>query len=168
MGYQRKLLRRREMSGSLHPYSFWQEDGKYFFDTPSGARYVAYFLDLSSFAEHLYTFNFDRIRERQRDIADSHVFDTICSILEGFFVKHRNALLLVCDSIDGHEAARMRLFDSWFHRIAPLGLLKIDRKGVAETYNLLVSFLIWDDNPDKDYLVAKLDEYCSAMLELMP
>ena len=38
----------------------------------------------------------------------------------------------------------------------------------AETYNLLVSFLIWDDNPDKDYLVAKLDEYCSAMLELMP
>lgn len=165
MEFQQKLLRRREMSGSLHPYSFWEEDGKYIFDTTSGARYVAYFLDLTSFADHLFTFNFDRVREKQRKIVDSQVFDTICVILEGFFTKHRNALLLVCDSTDGREAARMRLFNSWFHRISPPGLLKIDRMGFAETYSLLVSFLVWENNPDKDYLVAKLDEYCSTMLE---
>ena len=51
------------MSNLLRPYNYWESDGQYFFDTPSGARYVAYFLDLSSFAENLYTFNFDRSQD---------------------------------------------------------------------------------------------------------
>lgn len=35
----------------------WESNGQYYFDTPSGARYVAYFLYLSSFAVNLYSFN---------------------------------------------------------------------------------------------------------------
>ncbi len=59
------------MSNLLHPYNCWESNGQYYFDAPSGARYVAYFLDLSSFAENLYTFNFDRIK------------DTICAHSSG-------------------------------------------------------------------------------------
>ena len=59
----------------------------------------------------------------------------------------------------------MRLFNSWFIRIAPKGLTKIDRSGQAEEYNLFVSLLVWADNPMRDTLVSLLEEYCKAMLQ---
>lgn len=153
------------MSNSLHPYSYWESNGQYYFNTPSGARYVAYFLDLSSFAENLYTFNFDRIVDGAPDSVDSNVIDTICAILHSFFQRHQNSMLLVCDTADGREEARMRLFNSWFLRIAPKGLTKIDRSGKAETYNLFVSLLVWVDNPKRDELISILEEYCLTMLQ---
>ena len=61
------------MSNSLHPYSYRESDGQYYFDTPSGARYVAYFLDLSSLVENLFTFNFDRIIDGAPDSVDCNV-----------------------------------------------------------------------------------------------
>lgn len=153
------------MSNLLHPYNYWESNGQYYFDAPSGARYVAYFLDLSSFAENLYTFNFDRIKEGALGIVDGNVFDTICAILQGFFSKHKNSMLIVSDSIDGREESRMRLFNSWFIRIAPEGLIKIDRCGKAETYTLFVSLLVWADNPMRDMFTSLLEEYCKTMLQ---
>ena len=153
------------MSSSLRPYNYWEKDGQYYFTTPSGAKFVAYFLDLSSFSENLYTFNFDRIQDGEHKVVDSYVFDTVCAILESFFEKHRNSLLLVCDTVDGREEARKRLFNTWFIRVAPSGLSKVDREGHAESYNLFVSLLIWDDNPKKDIVLALLEEYCSMMLK---
>lgn len=152
------------MSSSLRPYKYWEQDGQYFFDAPSGARYVAYFLNLSSLADHLYTFNFDRIKSGKQDIVDTNVFDTICSILSGFFSTHKNSMLLVCDSVDGREEARMRLFNSWFARIAPSHFTKIDWSGNAESYKLFVSLLLWEDNPQKDSLISFLSDYCKSML----
>ena len=153
------------MSNLLHPYSYRESNGQYFFDTPSGARYVAYFLDLSSFAENLYTFNFDKIREGDSNIADSNVFDTICDILQVFFQNHQKSMLLICDTTDGREEARMRLFNSWFFRMAPEGLTKIDKRGKAEEYNLFVFLLVWADNPQRNTLVSILEEYCRTMLQ---
>lgn len=153
------------MSSSLHPYRYWEDAGQYFFDTPSGARYVAYFLDLSFITNNLFTFNFDRIIDGERGIIDNQVFDTVCAILESFFVNHLHSILLVCDSSDGREEARMRLFNTWFNRAAPKGLSKIDRAGKAENYNLFISLLIWDSNPDKTKMVAILEEYCLTMLK---
>ncbi len=43
-------------------------------------------------------------------------------------------MLIVSDSIDGREEARMRLFNSWFIRIAPEGLIKIDSVSLLEEY----------------------------------
>lgn len=151
------------MSNSLHPYSYWEENGQYFFITPSGAKYVAYFLTLP-LAENLYTFNFDRLQEGDGSIVDINVFDTICDILFSFFCNHRNSLLIVCDSIDGREEARMRLFDSWYLRIAPPELMRIDRRGKANEYKLFISLFVWADNPVKEEIVGLLDEYCRAVL----
>ena len=153
------------MLSSLRPYKYWIEDGKYIFDTPSGARYVAYFLDLSFISDNLFTFNFDREVEGTRKIIDSQVFDTICTILGRFFQSHVVSMLLVCDSQGGREEARKRLFDSWFSRLAPKNLMKIDRSGYAEEYRLFVSIIVWQDNPNKDKMIAILDEYCSSMLD---
>lgn len=152
------------MSSSLHPYRYWEEDGQYFFNTPSGAQYVAYFLELP-FAENLYTFNFDKLHSGIHGVVDVCVCDTICTILAKFFQKHQDSMLVACVSSDGREEARMRLFESWFRRLAPEELLKIDRSGQAEEYRLFLSLFVWDDNPDKSRLIAIFDEYCQDLLD---
>lgn len=152
------------MLSSLHPYRYWEEDGQYFFNTPSGAQYVAYFLELP-FAENLYTFNFDRLHSGIYGVVDACVCDTICTILAVFFQKHQDSMLVACDSSDGREEARMRLFESWFKRFAPKELKKIDRSGQADEYRLFLSLFVWDDNPDKSRLVAIFDEYCRDLLD---
>jgi len=152
------------MLSSLHPYRYWEEDGQYFFNTPSGAQYVAYFLELP-FAENLYTFNFDRLHSGIHGVVDACVCDTICTILAVFFQKHQDSMLVACDSSDGREEARMRLFESWFKRFAPEELKKIDRSGQADEYRLFLSLFVWYDNPDKSRLVAIFDEYCRDLLD---
>lgn len=151
------------MLSSLRPYNYWEEDGQYHFKTPSGAIYVAYFLQLP-FAENLYTFNFDKLDSGIDGMVDNFVCDTICSILGRFFQNHQDSMLIVCDSLDGREMARKRLFESWFRLFAPKELKKIDRCGQTEGYNLVLSLLVWDDNPDKDLLIAVLDDYCRNLL----
>lgn len=151
------------MSSSLRPYSYWEENGQYFFDTPSGAQYVAYFLELP-FAEDLYTFNFEKLHRGKYGVVDCHVFDTICHFLWRFFQNHRNSMLIACDTADGREKARMRLFESWYKRMAPNGISKIDRHGKADNYELFLSLLVWDHNPNKAKLLSILEDYCETML----
>lgn len=88
------------MLSSLRPYKYWEEDGQYFFNTPSGAQYVAYFLELP-FTKNLYTFNFDKLYQGKYGVVDVYVCDTICSILARFFQKHQDSMLVACDSSDG-------------------------------------------------------------------
>lgn len=152
------------MSSSLRPYRYWEEDGKYVFLAPSGARYVAYFLDLSYLAANLFTFNFDKERDGTEASPDDRVFDTVCSILGAFFSNHRNSMLVVCDSSDGRAEARSRLFNSWFKAVAPPGLIKIDKNGKTDTYDFYLSGFLWDDNPDKKNLITVLDDYFTASM----
>ena len=58
----------------------------------------------------------------------------------------------------------MRLFDSWYLRIAPPELMRIDRRGKANEYKLFISLFVWADNPVKEEIVGLLDEYCRAVL----
>lgn len=153
------------MSNLLHPYSYWLEDGKYLFRTPSNALYAAYFLDLTHFADNLFTFNFDKVKQGDKRIVDKFVFDTICTILIHFFENHRKSILLVCDSSDGREKARKRLFDIWFHRIPTTHLLKIDKTCKTADYDLILSLLMWDDNQARQTLIGWLDEYCEMLLQ---
>lgn len=101
------------MLSSLHPYDYWVEDEQYHFKTPSGATYVAYFLKLP-FADNLYTFNFDRLNPGVDGMVDAYVSDTICAILVKFFQNHLDSMLITCDSSDGREMVRKRLFESWY------------------------------------------------------
>ena len=151
------------MLSSLRPYDYWVEDEQYHFKTPSGATYVAYFLKLP-FADNLYTFNFDRLDPGVDGMVDAYVSDTICAILVKFFQNHLDSMLITCDSSDGREMVRKRLFESWYLSYAPPELIKIDRSGRTEDYNLVLSLFVWDDNPDKERLIAVLHEYCSDLL----
>jgi len=100
------------MSALLHPYKYTVADDTYHFVTECGIEYVAYFLDYSEYGPDFYTFNFEKVcssPERSK-FPGLYVLDTICQILSVFFQKKTNALLIVCDSSDGREEGRRRLF----------------------------------------------------------
>ena len=48
-------------------------------------------------------------------------------------------------------------------RIAPEGLIKVDRTGRTSSYELFVSILLCQDNPAKEQLKALLEDYCNMV-----
>ena len=46
---------------------------------------------------------------------DPLVKETVWAIIEVFFRENSNVLLYVCDTSDGRQASRDRLFDIWFY-----------------------------------------------------
>lgn len=152
------------MSGSLHPYKYWKEEEAYYFNTPSGTKYVASFLQYPNLSDNLYVFNFDVVTTGTLSVYNEHVRDTICVILRNFFSLHAHSLLITCDTTDGRGKCRKRLFNQWYRMFAPSGLSKIDRDGKAESYDLFVSLFIWDDNPDKEQLLSFIDDFCSDLI----
>ena len=156
------------MSALLHPYKYTVSDGKYSFKTESGIEYFAYFLDLSDYGPDLYTFNFEKIDDR--DSVGSvkkpgrDVLDTICQILSDFFQKQTNAMLLVCDSTDGRAEGRRRLFSCKFESVNDGTFEKIDRNGRTEYYSVYSSIIFRKDNPNKDRLLEAFDIICTNAL----
>lgn len=86
---------------------------------------------------------------------DGKVRDTIISILESFFTKHEEALITICDVVDGKQFARKRLFERWFDLYNNDRLCRIDAKCIvdnSETYaslyypkNIFCSNLLKDE-----------------------
>ena len=52
--------------------------------------------------------------EGKRSPRDSKVRETIVAIVEEFFIKNQAALLYICETGDGMQRMRNRLFRSWF------------------------------------------------------
>lgn len=50
-----------------------------------------------------------------RFLKDPLVKETVWAIIEVFFRENSNVLLYVCDTSDGRQASRDRLFDIWFY-----------------------------------------------------
>ncbi|MBQ0063154.1 MAG: hypothetical protein KBS94_03880 [Prevotella sp.] len=70
-----------------------------------------------------YQFVVERISDKQG--YDSDVKDTIVAIIKEFFNQNNEILLYICDTQDGREAARSRLFIKWFIESDIEGLYEI-------------------------------------------
>lgn len=156
------------MSVSLRPYKYsLTEEGRYHFTTESGIEYFAYFLDLTSYGPDFYTFSFERqvIPEGTEKTAPGRdVLDTICQILSDFFKKKTNAMLFVCDSLDGRAEGRRRLFARKFNSVNDGSFEKVDREGKTEYYSVYSSLIYRKDNPNKEELLKGFEQICADSL----
>ncbi|MBQ0074781.1 MAG: hypothetical protein KBT34_11355 [Prevotella sp.] len=108
----------KEVSSSLHPYPLRKdEDGIYTFTTEDGIEYNIIFIDMGVYAEELwgvYQFNIERNQNIVHKI-DNRIYHTVIYILERFFQETPDdAILMVCDSSDGKQQKRRKLFDRWY------------------------------------------------------
>lgn len=92
--------------------------GYYSFTTDSGVKYTVGFdpddLIMSDDSYQLIIVNVNNMVSPR----DAKVKDTIISIIEEFFNKNNATMLYICETSDGKQAMRSRLFEYWFSSYA--------------------------------------------------
>ena len=85
----------------------------YSFATGFGVEYIIYFMpDYSIWNEGAYQFVIAN-RNQRKSPNDPKVKEAVLAIIEGFFDSNQAILLYVCETGDGKEALRNRLFLRW-------------------------------------------------------
>ena len=77
--------------------------------------------------------------EGKKSPRDSKVRETVLAIVEEFFIKNQAALLYICETGDGMQKTRNRLFRSWF------GIY-----GESTGY-LYLPMVVFDDEDNENY-----------------
>lgn len=96
--------------------------------------FVSYPVLSDFFPTSIYMLNIDRyIPENVKGHANNvQVRDTIVHILDVFFTAHEEALITICDVVDGKQHARKRLFDKWFDLFNDNRLCRVDAKCMVD------------------------------------
>ena len=85
---------------------------------------------------------------------DRRIALTIIHILQQFFRHNENAMIMICDNLDGKEKKREMLFSRWFMQYNDGNIQKYDASSATDDYMLYVSLYIHRDNPNARQLVA--------------
>lgn len=131
------------------------KDG-YRFLTDSNVEYYLTFIEYPVVGEFLATkifmFNIERATKKvgQNDIK---LLNTILYVLDDFFNKNDDALITLSDISDNRQAARKRLFDSWFKKYNDGRLEKLDGEYYIDECQVFVSLLYASTNFNHRHLV---------------
>lgn len=88
------------------------------FTTDAGRHYeVGFIEDYTLEKENCYQFFISTPDEGQYP-PDEKIRDTILAVLNEFFRLNAAAVLYICDTSDGRQAVRSRLFKSWYEQYA--------------------------------------------------
>ena len=100
----------------LTPYKVWTEDGRdYLIETSRGSIFVVGFMDdYSIWPTGAYQFTINN-QSHQPSPNDHHLRTTILLLIEAFFTANPEILLYICETGDGKQAFRSRLFIRWFN-----------------------------------------------------
>ena len=98
------------------PYRVKQVDDSVFvFVTKHGISYTASFVaDVSFFDEGVYQFFLTKTSSK-KGRKDDDISKTVKVIIEEFFAQKESVMLYICDTADGRQASRDRLFRAWFY-----------------------------------------------------
>lgn len=98
------------------PYKVTEEDENIFmFETKYGITYSAGFVkDTSFMGDGVYQFFLTKTSSKKGG-KDEDIFETVKVIIEEFFAQEESVMLYICDTADGRQASRDRLFRAWFH-----------------------------------------------------
>ena len=121
-----------EQSFLQNHYDLKPVDKGYEFVTEKGVPYLVTFVEYTLFDISpdlkTYSFNIERLSEQNAKLGqqDDKVRNTVLYVIYRFFLLNQDALITVCDSTDGRQTARKRLFDGWFDRFNDGSLTKTD------------------------------------------
>ena len=144
----------------LSPYTVWTSTGRdFFFITDAGNLFVVSFVDDPSIWE---TSCYQLIITNGSDSPshnDPKLRETILQIISGFFASNSGILLYICDSEDGKQAIRNRLFMKWFalykerekYRLCTTEM--VYRKGVP----YYAAIIVQSSNPQIDEILAEFN-----------
>ncbi len=80
--------------------------------------------------------------DKRSHIMDRRIAITIAEILKRFFAVNTNAMIMVCDSTDGKEFKRRKLFDRWFEHFSDDSILKYDASLLYQNISCLFLYTL--------------------------
>jgi len=90
---------------------------------------------------------------------DSNVRNTILIIINEFFAVNKEVLLYICDTSDGRQAVRNRLFLKWFQDFAKGGRFTIETaNAVVEEETIYAAIIVENTNPYKQEILKDFKE----------
>lgn len=142
-------------------------ENKAIFTTDFGIRYVIVFdLDDTSLSHITYQFVITNANNK-RSPRDKKLRDTIIAIVEDFFAENDEVLLYICDTGDGKQAMRSRLFNYWFSSFAEKGRYTMlqssikDEEGVENFFAIISR----NDNPVLKDVVMEFSEAITILTQ---
>jgi len=138
------------------------QSGSFFFVTDKHRPYHVAFIEDPLFYEHgIYQYCLDTDIHAE---ADGHVYEVVVALMEEFFKSSAKGLLYVCDSMDGRQAARNRLFNRWYNSYADRNkYLLLQREIPYEGVLQYVSLIVRKDHPEVQLITEAFDRVLSNL-----
>jgi len=149
---------------SHSPYRVVVNNGDYDFITRDGVRYSASFLeDVSLGGCDTYQFGF-RKKEDAHTNYDANVKATLLAIINQFFIENENVLLYICDTSDGREAKRNRLFLRWFEEFAnPEYFTMRSANAIVEGQGFYAAIIVENSNPKLEAIINDFNRSAESL-----
>ena len=134
------------------------------FHTRYGLVYeVGFVEDYTFFDKNTYQF-FIVEKNGSRFLKDPLVKETVWAIIEVFFRENSNVLLYVCDTSDGRQASRDRLFDIWFYEYEKQEeYIHLTAKVESDSIYYFASVLLKITHPHLDEIKEAFDVFTEDM-----
>ena len=147
------------------PYKVWTEDERdYLIETSSGNIFVVGFMDdYSIWPTGAYQLTINN-RSHQPSPNDQRLRIAILLLIEAFFAANPEILLYICETGDGKQAFRSRLFVRWFNSYSKRDAYVLQTAEVQEgkTRNF-AALIVQKSNPRLQEIIAEFDETISIL-----
>lgn len=152
------------------PYELILSDNNFVFQTDSGIHYSISFNKEDIVLGGCATYQIIiRKIEEARSRHDPKVETTIWAIINEFFQSNLEVMLYLCDTSDGREKSRDRLFLSWFEKHAEKECFTICRAhATVEGEGLFLCIVIDNRNPRLKAIVDDFEEKAVMLTEEKP
>jgi len=139
-----------------NPYNIEEVANGYRFTTDFGIVYELIFLLYptvnTSEDYHVFMFNIEQIK-KGKATKDDRIRITIEYVLKLFFQNNVNAILVIMDTIDNKQEARLRLFKNWYKQSNDNRVEKYEVACQTEDIQLFAMLLVETCNPYKSRIL---------------
>lgn len=145
---------------SFSPYKVsMTEEGSYVFQTIKGIHYSVSFEEDNAIGGcPTYQLILTKV-EHVRSGYDPNVEPSILAIIDEFFHSYLNVLLYICDTSDGREGNRNRLFLKWFEKHADPNRFTIRTVNTTVDDKVLyIAIIVENRNPLFAEIKAQIDK----------
>ncbi len=154
-----------ERINAKSPCPVTEVHGGYQFETESSVIYRIRFIEEMPIGGcDTYQFAISRITESNAGF-DPDVRATIFIIIDEFFAEYQNVLLYICDTSDGREEARNRLFVHWFTIAASPNRFTIKTaNAMVEGEGIYAAIIVENTNPKLAEITRDFDTTTEALM----
>ena len=154
------------------PYKVWTDGGHdYFVETDHDLLFKIGFVDDQSiWLENAYQFTINNESHRPSP-NDPKLKETFYRLIEAFFSANPDILLYICDTGDGKQVLRSRLFVRWFttYRFRDLYVLRtaeieeIIEEKAGKTQMNFAALIVQKSNPKLKEIIREFDDTISLL-----